>query len=74
MDKSDSKHDTALTLTEIALRAESGSQKRVRNTMNTVLRLSERTTFSDEEAQHLAHKLLQLRAALQQLGDVFAAI
>jgi hypothetical protein len=39
-----------------------------------VLRLSERTTFSDEEAQHLAHKLLQLRAALQQLGDVFAAI
>jgi hypothetical protein len=67
----------ALTMADIALSADSGSENRSRNTHNarhaydTVLYLSGRFVFTSQEEQELGRKLSTLKAALARLGEEF---
>ena len=67
--------DTALTMTEIALQAESKSEKRLRNTANarhaydTVLNYMDKLDTTTEERKEIDQKLSRLKADLVALGE-----
>jgi hypothetical protein len=66
--------DIALTFAEAALHARRGSEKRFRNQANafyaydTVLRLRELLTLTQEDAREIEKRLNRLQFALKQLG------
>jgi hypothetical protein len=66
--------DIALTFAEIALHAGDDFEKKFRNQTNalyaydTVLRLSERVTFTQADALQIENGLKRLKATLEQLG------
>jgi hypothetical protein len=66
--------DIALTFAEAALHARRGSEKKFRNQANafyaydTVLRLRELLTLTQEDAREIEKRLNRLQSALKQLG------
>jgi hypothetical protein len=66
--------DIALTFAEAALQARRGSEKKFRNQANafyaydTVLRLRELLTLTQEDAREIEKRLNRLQSALKQLG------
>jgi hypothetical protein len=68
--------DTALTFLQIASQTEDGVRRQrnleaARRAYNTVLRLMERVTLSEQDTQILSLGLEELRFKLQQFGEVF---
>jgi hypothetical protein len=69
--------ETALTFSGIALQNAANSIKRQRNQRNarlgydTIVRLIQKVTLSDEEIRSMAGKLQRLKTELQQLGETF---
>jgi hypothetical protein len=67
--------ELALTMTDIAMRADRNPEKRARNTQNarhaynTVLRLRRLVVFSDREQEQYVTQLSYLKSALIQLGE-----
>jgi hypothetical protein len=67
--------DTAIIFTRLALEADAGSAKRVRNRENArraydiLVRLSETINFAPSEREEFEVKLSMLKANLQSLGE-----
>lgn len=70
--------DLAMTLTRIASDAAEDSEKRDRNRANarraydTVSQISDHASLAVEDRKFVYEKLLELRSALEQLGETFA--
>jgi len=68
----------AMTLTRIASGAGEDSEKRIRNqasarrAYNQVSRISHHARLTDNQRQNVDDKLVELRSALETLGEVFA--
>lgn len=69
--------DLAMTLTRIAGDAAEGSEKRNRNKANarraydSVSQISDHALLASDHRMIVEEKLVELRSALQQLGEVF---
>lgn len=70
--------ELGLTLTRVASSAREASEKRNRNRTNArraydaVWRISRHAFLNSDERQEVTEKLSELKAALEQLGEVFA--
>jgi hypothetical protein len=68
---------TALTFSSIALQSTDDSVKRERNRRNArrgydmIVRLLDRVSLTDDDAQHMTRNLVRLKTELQQLGETF---
>jgi hypothetical protein len=69
--------ETALTFSSIALQNAMNTVKRQRNQRNarvgydTIVRLIEKVTLTDEETRFMVRNLQRLKTELQQLGETF---
>lgn len=67
---------TALTFADAALSADTPEKKRrnqrsARKAYDTVLRMAQKVTLPNKDAEELRESLSQLRSNLQRLGEVF---
>ena len=69
--------DTAMTLAQIAVSSQPGSEKRARNLANArhaydvVSTMRSKVLTTREEEQEILHKLQRLKTALVDLGETF---